>query len=215
MILTGSDPQEEQGCCPSEDVGSANALVRAGILNVVEENRDDEGCSITFYAFAGNVSNANENEVFLAKISSHLFPKWKTPLKVLLLACVVISIISGVTRLVQQRLQEPAQLEKLLQTGQSHHLILFQEIPRCPPCVAMEKLVKVYSSENKIPFTSLNLNNGRYLQIVEDHGLFSATLFILSRHQGKVKIQLHHPAAELWQDPEKFHQSLEKVMGLE
>ncbi len=53
FVLVGSDPSEEGGCCPSTDVGHANALVAAGILESWQAGCGKDACPGTFYAFAG------------------------------------------------------------------------------------------------------------------------------------------------------------------
>ena len=215
MILTGSDPQEESGCCPSEDVGSANDLVRSGILDLAEKNEDGEGCSITFYGIPRERLGFSGETAFRDHLLNHLQPQWERPLRVLLLTCVALAIVSGFYRLSQQRSQAPVALESLLTEGQSVHLVLFQELPRCPPCLEMEALVKEFSSQQKIPFTILELNDGRYLSAVERYGLFSATVFVLKKNGEKKEALLHLPAAELWRQPEAFHASLRQALNLD
>lgn len=57
FILTGSDPADALGCCPSRLVGEANALVQAGILDRWREEAPPESCSTAFYALAGEISH--------------------------------------------------------------------------------------------------------------------------------------------------------------
>jgi hypothetical protein len=54
FILTGSDPSQKDGCCPSSEVGEANALVRAGVLEALD-GPGNASCPVTVYAFRGEV----------------------------------------------------------------------------------------------------------------------------------------------------------------
>jgi hypothetical protein len=54
FILTGSDPAQKDGCCPSNDVGVANRLVEAGILDAQGASSNSE-CPVTLYAIAGEI----------------------------------------------------------------------------------------------------------------------------------------------------------------
>ncbi len=54
FILSGSDPAQADGCCPSDDVGAAQVLVRAGVLAAVTASAD-AACPATIFAFAGEL----------------------------------------------------------------------------------------------------------------------------------------------------------------
>lgn len=58
FTLSGSDPGREGGCCPSPDVGAANMLVAAGVLDSWEKPVPEGGCTFTVYAFHGEMSTA-------------------------------------------------------------------------------------------------------------------------------------------------------------
>ena len=55
LVLTGSDPAEAGGCCPSTQVGVANRLVKAGALQAYAPPAPPDACSVTFYAFRGEI----------------------------------------------------------------------------------------------------------------------------------------------------------------
>jgi hypothetical protein len=55
FLLTGSDPSVPGGCCPSDDVGVADALVRAGVLEAWRPPMPPDACPTTTYAFAGEI----------------------------------------------------------------------------------------------------------------------------------------------------------------
>jgi hypothetical protein len=54
FIITGSDPAQKDGCCPSNEVGAANLLVEKGVLDSRGELSNSE-CPVTLYAFASEI----------------------------------------------------------------------------------------------------------------------------------------------------------------
>lgn len=64
FILVGSDPSDTEGCCPSDDVGAANALVRAGVLDAWSSS-PAAACPATVYAFRGEIVPAGERPSFV------------------------------------------------------------------------------------------------------------------------------------------------------
>jgi hypothetical protein len=63
FLLVGSDPADKDGCCPSDDVGRANALVRAGVLEGWTASAE-ASCPSTVYAFAGEITSRGEQPSF-------------------------------------------------------------------------------------------------------------------------------------------------------
>lgn len=63
FILVGSDPADKDGCCPSDDVGAANALVRAGVLDAWCSS-PASACPATVYAFRGEIRPAGDRPSF-------------------------------------------------------------------------------------------------------------------------------------------------------
>jgi hypothetical protein len=55
LVLTGSDPEVAGGCCPSTQVGTANRLTAAGALQSYAPPAPPDSCSVTFYAFSGEI----------------------------------------------------------------------------------------------------------------------------------------------------------------
>ena len=64
FVLTGSDPGEEGGCCPSDDVGAANALVDAGILDAWQKPMPEGGCTLTVYSFHGEMDTSGAQPAY-------------------------------------------------------------------------------------------------------------------------------------------------------
>jgi len=103
FILTGSDPAQKDGCCPSNDVGVANGLVQAGILESHGAGTNSD-CPVTLYAFASEIRAGIgkpkfvRSEAFRAAVLHRLEsgPRWsrkaalRLSLAVLLAAALVI-----------------------------------------------------------------------------------------------------------------------------
>jgi len=64
FLLTGSDPGQKDGCCPSNDVGHANRLVQAGILSATDSGTNPD-CPVTIYAFAAEIRKLLEKPTFV------------------------------------------------------------------------------------------------------------------------------------------------------
>lgn len=64
FILTGSDPAQMDGCCPSNEVGAANLLVERGILDSRGELSNSE-CPVTLYAFASEIRPGTVKPTFV------------------------------------------------------------------------------------------------------------------------------------------------------
>lgn len=64
FLLTGSDPNIEGGCCPSADVGEAMHLVQAGILAASNPPQASDACTITVFAFAGEITTETQPITF-------------------------------------------------------------------------------------------------------------------------------------------------------
>jgi hypothetical protein len=78
FIMTGSDPRDEFGCCPSDHVGAANRLVEAGVLHSWHPPAVPASCPSTIYAFRGEIHpEAGKpsfiiNEEFRRYVADHL-----------------------------------------------------------------------------------------------------------------------------------------------
>lgn len=64
FVLTGSDPAQKDGCCPSNDVGEGNMLVEAGILSSSLDMTNAE-CPATIYAFAAEIRRLGDKPSFV------------------------------------------------------------------------------------------------------------------------------------------------------
>ena len=79
FVITGSDPRIAGGCCPSIEVYFANKLAKAGMLSSWMPPLSKDACTMTVYAFKGEMQDAKKGEpkftlnaAFRAKILKHL-----------------------------------------------------------------------------------------------------------------------------------------------
>jgi hypothetical protein len=171
FILTGSNREDEFGCCPSDEVTMADKLVRAGILSASREQAPADACPVTIYAFRNEIISEigdlkfvrNEdfrNQVYeqLKKIrrgkpgksSPVSFIKInqelpKTLARWILLLFALITILLAVIRIIGPSEPSPdKELHAWLDiTGPSSTaLVLFHYHKRCDQCLAMEKYAR-------------------------------------------------------------------------
>ena len=64
FILSGSDPWDIYGCCPSDEIGAANRLVESGILSSWQTSKHRNSCPCTVYAFNGEIQNTGSKPSF-------------------------------------------------------------------------------------------------------------------------------------------------------
>jgi len=103
FILTGSDPAQKDGCCPSNDVGIANRLVDKGILDSRGELANSE-CPVTLYAFASEIRAGAGKPVFVRNdalrtaVRNRLEsgPRWsrKAALRLALVAVLALAVVT-------------------------------------------------------------------------------------------------------------------------
>ena len=79
FVITGSDPRIAGGCCPSIEVYFANKLAKDGILASWMPPLSKDACTMTVYAFKGEMQNEKKGEpkftiktAFREKVLRHL-----------------------------------------------------------------------------------------------------------------------------------------------
>ena len=144
FVLIGNEADDKLGCCPSEEVSEANALVRSGILDALSEPVQGDQCPVTLYAFknelsktetgfASNIDTEFRNEV-LKQIHRSGAPLWQSILKWILLVFVAISLIFATQKLLQvSNNSSQNDLTEILSITQQTQLqvVLFHHKKRC------------------------------------------------------------------------------------
>lgn len=98
-MLTGSDPSDIQGCCPSSDVAAANRLVEAGILQSWQPPSPPDACPRTIYAFNREIlAHENDKPSFqenndLRQTVLHYLEQLDTPARKILVTCVRLLLL--------------------------------------------------------------------------------------------------------------------------
>jgi hypothetical protein len=219
LILTGSDPIDEFGCCPSQDVGYANRLAESGVLSKKNDRNNHEDCPINTYAFRDEINQNSQkiNDAFRMKVLDKLNNKSKglSIIKVLLLSVIVLSILLSIAKEFLES-ENDILLKNIIPdtSGTSYHLILLHANERCEMCLNMEEFSKEfqvnYLSKKKIDLVLCDFDQKRYKNIVEKNDIFTSTMFLIIKKDNEVVYK--KMLSELWElfkSKEKFKSALE------
>ncbi|HEX7900803.1 MAG TPA: hypothetical protein VF950_23795 [Planctomycetota bacterium] len=100
FLLVGSDPADQDGCCPSDDVGHANALVKAGVLEAWTASAE-ASCPSTVYAFSGEIASRGErpafvkNEALRADVLAFIRSRKGIPAKLAVRLALILVLLAG------------------------------------------------------------------------------------------------------------------------
>ena len=198
FLLTGSDPDDKLGCCPSEEVGSANSLVQAGVLSKIQAESDSQNCPVQIYAFRNEIKDLEKFEIdfeFRKKVEKRLLKKRSSTIiviRTILLLVVLGSVLIGLTNELSKDHAQKIELVDLTQTkeGVSYHLILFHATKRCEMCLNMEAFAKEFqlmkSPIKEIDFVMSNMDSKELNALVDDNNIFTSTLFLLVKKDKRV-----------------------------
>ena len=226
FILSGSDPGDPLGCCPSDAVGQAQTLCKAGVLEAHRQDVGGDACPITLFTFAGEMLSVDPLEVEInqslrqqVQKKLHYRPLWLRCVQWLCLGFVLVSLIVGVARSIlhtqtaAQSNSEQVILQELSIPEQVEHaFILFREQKRCAFCINMEQFTQEFIAEQQtasIAFFDVDLTNDRYRALYEQLDVFTSTLVYIKMEQGRM--QHSQVVEEAWTenaDQEKFLQAL-------
>lgn len=238
MIITGSDPGDPMGCCPSEDVAQANALVDAGILESRKQASGGDTCPISLYACRGEFIPGHQVQVSkdpslrsaIVKRIQGDAPALTMALRWALLLFVLVSLVLGLQRLAGDL--EPAQdvavnelLLNSLEVPQGDNVIiaLFREQKRCDFCLKMEayaqKTLSVYFEDDKnVIFRNVNIELPSNKSLSEKLDLFTSTVVLFEIRDGNIFSS--HIVEEAWSlinDEDQFafelRNQIERIRG--
>lgn len=204
FILTGSNREDEYGCCPSDEVTMADHFVRKGILSASRETVTAEVCPITIYAFRNEISSKDGNLHFrrdqdfreelrdrLNKTNSgllKLITRWALLFFVALTLLLAILRISGPS----SPLENNSLFTRLEVSGpNSTVIVLFHYSKRCEQCLAMEKYSRevlrddfpILMQNGQLLFRQVVMDRPENRDLIESYGLVTSTLVII-RFQG-------------------------------
>jgi hypothetical protein len=151
VVLTGTNPTDKFGCCPSDEVGAAQRLVQAGILAAWQKPAPPGSCPVTIFAVAGEITVIDGRPVFTidagrrAMIAARLRnPAGPGPardlIRWLLLIFVIAALVAGTVKLLRSPHRGPPIGEVLgVAAGETVDvLVLFHQSRRCDLCRALE-----------------------------------------------------------------------------
>ncbi len=176
FILTGSDPGQLGGCCPSDEVGAANGLVKAGILESWNQPAGENTCPTAFYAFRGELDASGDEPKFstnqefreeVARILNELAAGDSTVVRLLrwaLLGFVAVSLVYFIYgEIAGRRRAGPGEIETIPLLAQSLLgnrgvlVCFFEADEKCDACVNM----KLYTRKALDTHFPSEMNDGR------------------------------------------------------
>ncbi len=210
FIITGSDPLDLKGCCPSDGVRAANKLVEAGILQVVQSKSTPDSCPVNIYAFSGEIKKGDSkpeftvNREFRQNINAYLTKVqskrklWHVLIRGSLLLFVAISLGGFAVNIWNNHILRNNSynidlIEEFELPFQNGVLILqFHRTQRCKFCINMEnhtkEMLNIYfpdelKNEN-IVFRTVDMESPRYKNLVKKFNIFTSTLVLIDIAEG-------------------------------
>ncbi len=220
FILTGSDPRDEYGCCPSDDVGSANRLVEAGILHFLAWPAPPGTCPTTIYAFRGEIEQKDGrptfsfNDELRKQVQSHLESSKKgkiTLLKNVLRVALLLFVGAALAYPLWQKPKSPgdaavrsAQIQAPMKNGVG--IYFFHMSVRCNPCLNMEAFTQrtlgdhfsEQMKDNTLQYKKVNIDDPRYRHLIDRYSIFTSTIVLVRFREGKEK-NFESLTAQVWQ----------------
>ena len=208
FVLIGNEVDDNLGCCPSEEVTEANMLVRSGILDSIAEKVGGNACPVTLYGFRdelcveGTNFSFKMNKEFRDKAKRYLARSSRSGflgiIKWLLVIFVVVSLLFAIRQCVVLQTQyRQNSLYEVLQPTTEHEIqvVLFHNRKRCFQCQSMEEftrdvLQKSFHKEidsRALKFNTLVIDAPENAQVIEQYGVFAATMFLVSFDKQKIK----------------------------
>lgn len=224
FILTGSDPWDEYGCCPSREVGAANRLVEAGILTALSTAAAPGTCPTTIYAFSGEIQNKEDtpqftkNEAVRKRVHVYLKTMRKGPMAIARLT-VKLALLLYVAAALVYMIVNPADnayMQSTLSSLMGNGVLVYYFHPgiRCAACLNMEAYTErtlnlYYEKERRagtITLERINIDDPVNTKLVERYGIFNSTIVLVKLNEGKVTQQkvLFEQIWELFESENEF-----------
>ena len=230
FVLVGSDPRDQFGCCPNDDVGAANSLVEAGILMLWRAPTPPDACPIGIYAFAGELHNVDgraqgkPDSALRARIKAALQQQEQKDSqhlqRVLRWALILFILVSLSVTLVRKLYERsPATvtdfLTEVIQAEEHHQYAVLvlkyagKDLITCPRCEHMEKAVAAELANSfqsaAVLAKTIDTQQEAYTRLADDFTLFTSTIYFIKLDAGKPVAQALFPASRA----EQFHDGLE------
>ena len=224
FILTGSDPWDEYGCCPSREVGAANRLVEAGILTALSTDAAPGTCPTTIYAFSGEIQNNEDtpqftkNEAVRKRVHDYLETMRRGPMAIARLT-VKLALLFYVAAALVYMIVNPADNASMQSTlsslvGNGVLVYYFHPGIRCAACLNMEayteRTLNLYyekeMSAGTVTLERINIDDPVNAKLVKRYGIYNSTIVLVKRNEGKVTQQkvLFEQIWELFESENEF-----------
>ena len=203
FILTGSDPSDTLGCCPSDEVGEANRLVKEGILDSVSQETGGEACPVTIYAFKNEIKIHQDEIAFeidkdfrnlvLTNMGKNKSGGFYNVIRWALVGFIILSTVLAVIRFKDSILygideRSPSLYDHFAPLHKNTTLILlFHNQTRCTMCLNMEGHIKTllsqeygeYQDKGLIQFMPVNMNSSENQAFVRRFELYTASVVLV------------------------------------
>ncbi len=200
FILTGSNREDEFGCCPSDEVTMADNLVRAGILSASHERTAADACPVTIYAFSNEIVSTlgnlqfRQDKDFRQEVRYRLKKNSHGLLKILtrwaLFVFVVVTIMLAIIRISGPSLplQNNALYARLdVSRPNSTVVVLFHYNQRCDQCLTMERYAREVLKDDfpgmmqkkLIQFRQVVMDQDKNRNLIDRFALLTSTLVII------------------------------------
>ncbi len=207
FILTGSNREDEFGCCPSDEVTMADILVRAGILSASREPAATDSCPVTIYAFRNEITSMTGNLQFiqddsfrkelLSRLKNTHVKNLRLATRWALLVFVALTIILAIIRVSGPVVTDtgPALYDRLdVSWPDGTVVVLFRYSQRCEQCRAMERYAKEVMQDKfpaliqneQIEFRQLVMDLPQNRSLIDRFELVTSTVVII-RFEGKLE----------------------------
>lgn len=231
FIISGSDPLDLKGCCPSDGVGAANRLVDAGILQVVRRKSENNSCPVNIYALSGEIKTDGIEPEFIINRQLRERAKnflavrkskgnfWRALLRWSLLLFVAISLGIFAANIWRESLssRDSGELDLVRELDLPFKngllVLLFHRTQRCEFCKNMENhaidTLKTYFSEdlqtNSISFRAVDMEMPRFKNLVKKYAIFTSTLVLIEIFEGReFRSSIVEEAWQLTNNRQKF-----------
>jgi hypothetical protein len=214
FILTGSDPWDEHGCCPSKEVGAANRLVEAGILTALNTSAPG-ACPTSVFAFSGEIVKNDEgprftiNKTVRKLVYDNLRALKRGPLAIaraalkwalLLFAAAAVAYMAVNPSESGSMNQAPSKLK-----GNGVLVYFFYPSIRCAACLNMEKFTEktlnLYYGEEmsagSVLLERVNIDDPANAKLVERYAIYN-TAIVLAKHSGGKIIEEKLLFEQIW-----------------
>lgn len=237
FIITGSDPRNIKGCCPSNEVAAANLLVEAGILHAVRFNSKTNSCPVNIYAFPGEIRAGEKrpefkiDPEFRTKITDYIErnrqSKPKNLIKLIRWSLLLFVGISLLVMLIGNFTRQKTgssgfsdiNLVKELDLPFHNGVLILQffRSERCEFCNNMEKYTRETLNvffiddlnDKSMTFRPVNMDLPKYGSLKKKYDIFTSTLVFIQISGGnELKWQIVADAWNLTNNREKFIQML-------